>query len=139
MVTMSLLGRLILGLLIVYWLAIFVATHLPPTRLPETGVGDKTAHVVGYFGLGVLLYLWLWLRFPTRRWTGVWVLGICMVYGVMDELLQIPIGRHATVGDWIADIIGAGMAVAVMEVIRCVRPVFAVSRHRLGSASEQSR
>ena len=136
---MRMLGRLILGLLVVYWVAIFVATHLPPSRLPQTGVGDKTAHVVGYFGLGVLLYLWLWLRFPARRATGVWVLGICMIYGLVDELLQIPIGRHATLGDWIADVIGAAMAVAVMETVRWVHPLLSSRRQRVDAAPDRMR
>jgi VanZ family protein len=28
-------------------------------------------------------------------------------YGILDELTQIPVGRHADVRDWFADVTGA--------------------------------
>ena len=128
--------RAILALLTVYWITIFVLTHIPPINLRETGVGDKTAHVVGYFGLGVVLYLWLWVRWPHRRLIGLWVISICMAYGAVDELLQIPVGRHATVGDWIADTVGALLAVGVMELVRYFAPLSVRERTDVSAAPD---
>ena len=42
---------------------------------------------------------------------------ICMVYGAIDELHQIYIpGRYASVGDWIADVLGVLIFVSIHKI-----------------------
>jgi VanZ family protein len=35
------------------------------------------------------------------------------VYGALDELLQIPVGRHCDLWDWVADMGGVAAVLAV--------------------------
>lgn len=102
-----------------YWLAIFVATHLP--KLPESvdlsQVSDKSLHYGAYAGLAFLLSAslgvngWSWGR------AGL-VLGVAGLYGAVDEVLQIPVNRHADVLDWQADMVGAGTGILVYTLLR---------------------
>ena len=90
-----------------YWIAIFVATHLPATSLPGVAVSDKLCHVIAYAGLSFLL---CW-AIPTR--SGRWgkhtllALAIAMGYSCLDELTQhfIP-GRSCDPWDVAADAVG---------------------------------
>lgn len=102
--------------LAVYWIGLFVATHLPPEMLSqvlfsfftagdeylEQG-GDKTMHLLAYAGLAFLFSWWLWIRGVEEF--QLWTLTIVVPagYAVIDELLQIPFGRTADLGDCLAD------------------------------------
>jgi VanZ family protein len=104
-----------------YWLAMFAATHVPRVdmveRLPTT---DKELHFSGYFVLGLLLPFWrLPVTAPTvRRMSRVW--AVIALYGALDELLQIPVGRSAEVHDWVADAVGAAGGVLLAAVLMWV-------------------
>jgi VanZ family protein len=101
-----------------YWLVIFVLTHVPVRSSPTVSVNDKLAHFVAYFILAGLLYLTLWLHQPARRGIGWIVLVVAMIYGAVDEVLQIPIGRSCEWGDWFADVAGAGAMVLLIGTFR---------------------
>jgi VanZ family protein len=103
-----------------YWAALFVGTHLP--RLPRVGAPggtDKAAHFFGYAGLAVLTCLVLLRR---KRWSpgaGLAILAGLMAYGVIDELLQIPIpNRSADVLDWVSDALGAAVGIVIFRAIQ---------------------
>jgi VanZ family protein len=103
-----------------YWPLAFAATHLPLRRLAETTLPlDKIFHFSSYALLAALLTggLALW-----HGWRWKWALLavlIAAVYGVIDELTQIPIaGRTADVADWIADFVGASVG-AVLAGLAC--------------------
>lgn len=103
-------------LLAAYWLACFIATHLPKVPSAVEAVSDKTWHFVAYSILSVLL---AWAL--SRRYRGVFyhsgvVMGIIAVYGVIDEVLQIPVGRHCDLHDWMADMIGAICGCAAFHI-----------------------
>jgi VanZ family protein len=67
---------------------------------------DKVAHVGSYAVLGALLSL------ATERPLVAFL--IAAAYGVSDEVHQIWIdGRTASIYDWFADLIGAGIACAL--------------------------
>lgn len=107
----------VMAALVMYWLAIFTGTHLP--RIPdalETGASDKTLHYIAYCGLAFLLSA---RRSCTTAWTfkgaGL-ILAIAAVYGICDELTQIPVGRDASIYDWFADMIGTGSGIAVFSL-----------------------
>ena len=95
----------------VYWLGIFTLTHIPATKIPPVPVSDKVEHMTAYGILGVLLFASLNASSWTIRQTAIGVLGIGMIYGVADELLQIPVNRTADIQDWFADVMGIAMAI----------------------------
>lgn len=101
-----------------FWVAIFIATHIPADRLPDVPGSDKTAHFVAYFILAGLLYISTRLTNPTRTWLGATVIAIAMIYGAIDELLQPLVGRHGDLDDWLYDVAGATTAVLLLATIR---------------------
>ena len=99
----------------VYWVVLFVTTHLPPNRLPKGPSNDKLEHFVAYFVLSVLLGAALWQGGPARRrLVAVIVLAVAALYGVFDELTQVLVGRDAELLDWCADVAGAASAALVL-------------------------
>jgi VanZ family protein len=101
-----------------YWLALFAATHVPqPLVEPVTAtVPDKLPHVLAFAGLAVLLAAAC--RVVVGRLSGrflclVWVLAV--LYGAIDEWTQIPVGRQASVWDWLADAVGATAGIVVFS------------------------
>src|SRR5262245_24087140 len=104
-----------------YWLAMFIGTHLPVTLdpIPNPNSLDKVQHLTAFAGLSFLLCG------LGAAWGGSLprlafiVLGLIAVYGVVDELTQafIPF-RQPDVRDWIANMIGASLGIAVFLVAR---------------------
>jgi VanZ family protein len=110
--------RIVLLLTALYWLALFVLTHLPPNTLHGPG-GDKLHHFLAYMVLSFMLGATFWQVFPKRRRiVPILVILVGAGYGVFDELTQIPVGRDAEVGDWIADISGATTAAAALFLLQ---------------------
>ncbi|MCA9098798.1 MAG: VanZ family protein [Planctomycetaceae bacterium] len=101
-------------LLVLYWGLMFLGTHLPRVPVPLEEVSDKTLHFLAYFGLYFLLVFDRLSRnaFSWGRAGGLVVL--CALYGIADELLQIPVGRSADVLDWYADMRGVLTSLAII-------------------------
>jgi VanZ family protein len=103
--------------LALYWLLLFVGTHLPlsldPIRTRPNTNDDKVAHVLAFAGLAFLLCTTGAIdgRFRGRLVPNV--LLICVAYAVADEWSQqfIP-GRESTFKDWIADMLGTGIGLS---------------------------
>lgn len=93
--------------LVVYWVGLFVGTHVPTVPTGVAAVNDKLLHYLAYGGLAFLLAAdgGARGRFSWRR--AALLLGGIACYGILDELLQIPVDRTADVHDWIADVLGA--------------------------------
>jgi VanZ family protein len=110
--------RLLRVVLAVYWLTIFILTHIPSPQLPKVDIGDKTAHLLAYGLLSGLLLVTLHRTSRIRRVEAVTLL-ICICYGAIDEWIQaIPIiNRSCELYDWFADVTGAAIAVAVISVM----------------------
>ena len=98
----------------IVWVAAFVATHTPADRLPHAAVSAKVLHFVGYFIIASLLMLTLaGAKFrPAKR--SLIALCTMILYGAFDEMTQTFVGRTASVGDWMADSLGAAAAVLVV-------------------------
>jgi VanZ family protein len=98
--------------LISFWLLAFIATHLPKVPQSLKPVSDKTLHTLSFTILAGLLSWVLHNRVRGTVRHGAAVLMIIAIYGALDELLPIPVGRHCDFYDWIADMLGgiAGMA-----------------------------
>ena len=73
--------------------------------LPENS--DKFIHMVAYMPLGFLFYMSL-IKSGFGRYVFAFAMLLTVLYGVTDEFHQsfVP-GRYATIGDIIADSIGA--------------------------------
>jgi VanZ family protein len=101
-----------------YWLLIFTLTHIPPSHLPHVNLWDKLEHLLAYGALGGLLFLTLWFTRPTLSQIGILTLAIGMMYGAVDEWLQIPVHRDCDLIDWFSDTTGLAIAVVCMTAIR---------------------
>lgn len=104
------------ALLVVIWIILATITHIPvPQSVPEIRHADKLVHLIAYFPLGLLLPASN-IRGLRSRWVCVAVIA---TYGILDELLQIPVGRTASVYDWMADLLGASIGALLGS--RCAR------------------
>ena len=112
-------ARVMVAVLVAFWLLLFVATHVP-LSLPAGGGSnrDKLAHFWAYFLLAVLFSAALAARTRIGWRHLLLVFVIAVAYGVFDELLQIPIpDRSAEVYDWISDCLGAAAGVVTFGAI----------------------
>ena len=107
-------------LLGVYWLAIFIATHLPVQALPSIG-SDKLYHVVAFGGLGLLLS-WVTSAFiRDARTHALVVLSVALLYAMFDEWSQqFVAGRHPDSMDVLADASGALLGLICFWLARLV-------------------
>jgi len=121
-------GRVASILLLVYWVGLATSTHVPGDLLGHAKFNDKVAHFTGYVGLAFLMcFAWATHRSFHRR-TAFALWGAIMVYGAIDELLQIPVpGRTGELGDWIADAFGTLLGILFFSLVLGVVRRF---RHR---------
>ncbi len=102
--------RLIVIALAIYWVAMFLGTHLSNPPPIAQSLGDKSKHFGGYLGLAVLLHFAL-IDLPLKRRLLVTCIVVA-IYGALDELTQALVpGRFADVKDYVADL--CGMVVGV--------------------------
>jgi VanZ family protein len=97
--------------LIVYWIALLIATSLPTDNLPSIAISDKFKHFGAFFGLSILLALTLHYQnkfLLLKKYFLAAALIITSLYGILDEIHQsfIP-GRYDEFLDWVADSLGA--------------------------------
>lgn len=124
--------RWLLAVMGLYWLVIFVLTHLPPARLPAVPVNDKLEHLGAYFILAALVNITLGQTLGKHRdWMTV---AIILAYGAIDEWLQIPVGRSCELADWYAD--GAGVALAIF-VCGALRALYAAVRPKVAEVVDE--
>ncbi|HSI32928.1 MAG: VanZ family protein [Phycisphaerae bacterium] len=129
-------SRVLWILTIAYAAFLATMTHLPPRKLPETGVNDKLEHFGAYGLLAGAVFCAAWASWPRHAWRATWVaLVAALAFGVLDELTQaIPgVGRSCELNDWLADAAGAGIAVVVMTCVRVVVARAAPTRSPSGS------
>ncbi len=97
-----------------YWLALFAGTHVPrvPKALQMPGA-DKWQHTAAYAGLAFLLAARRSIGKPMTWKLALGVAGGLMLFGAVDELTQIPVGRDAEFYDWLADSLGAAFGLGL--------------------------
>jgi VanZ family protein len=101
----------------VYWTALLVATHLPVDAPFVPGsTFDKLYHVLAYAVLSLLLAT-VWQlaggHLMRRQLVLVWLAVV--LYGAVDEITQMWVGREASLLDWLAD--GAGAACGIVAFV----------------------
>jgi VanZ family protein len=111
----------IVVLLALYWPLAFVLSHVPmPQVVRDARMSDKSLHFLAYLVLTFLLFCAV-KPFEKVRWrkaTAWWVLGVALVYGVCDELLQHYVaGRSTDVRDLLADATGAAATLGVLTFL----------------------
>lgn len=105
--------------LILYWPALFIATHMPvPQFVGKMGVSDKTLHYMAYL---VLVSLVWWSISPHEKvnWKKpkVWaVLAVLACYGAVDEYLQGFVHRSPDKYDFIADFSAAMTGLVILTI-----------------------
>lgn len=100
-------------------IAIFILSSQSTLPLPPVPFfsPDKFAHFIAYGALALALAFWFsldaWQQKPLK--TASLVVIITSLYGISDELHQyfVP-GRDSSVGDWLADSLGALTAVLIV-------------------------
>jgi VanZ family protein len=95
-------------LAIVYWLTMFVATHLPIRTTPagDPYSLDKLEHLTAFSALAALLNV-VAAAIGFRSWkASVVIIVLIGLYAMVDESTQVS-PRSPEVLDWLADILGA--------------------------------
>jgi VanZ family protein len=112
------LAKYLLIALLLYWAAMFVATHVPGSKIPEETFGfDKVVHFTAYAALAwlaaTLLHVLGWWNWKTAMALVV----VAAIYGGIDEWLQPYFDRNADIDDWIADMIGVAFGLAMFRFV----------------------
>jgi VanZ family protein len=108
-------------LTVAFLLAMFVGTHMPARAEAFLANADKMLHFGAYFSLAMFLLISGELTLGPLKpihFFSVWI--ACTLYGAMDEITQIPVGRNCDIADWIYDVLGV---IAALTVFRVVRPL----------------
>lgn len=109
--------RTLATLLLVYWLVLITATHIP--RVPEPlgfRPSDKLLHLAAYAVFAALAAVVCWLHWGFTWRTALVLLVAISLHGAIDEVTQPLVGRYADVVDWYADTLGAAAALAVATI-----------------------
>lgn len=99
-------------------MAVLLALMIGPFQNLESAslVWDKAAHFIAFglilWSLGVLF----------RRLPRLWAAAIAIGTGGAVELIQHYTGRDPSWGDWLADILGVAVALALWAIWRGFRP-----------------
>ncbi|HEX3601509.1 MAG TPA: VanZ family protein [Lacipirellulaceae bacterium] len=106
--------------LALYWLALFTATHIPPSEMVNVvEANDKVEHFSAYmllaFGIALTWQLAAGILNSRHLWI-VWIVAI--VYGALDEITQIPVHRDCDFWDWTADACGAAAGAFLFVLLR---------------------
>lgn len=100
------LRRTAIGLLGLYWFALFLGTHIPLSMKAIGHGSDKLMHFMAFAGLSFLMALGIGGRRPTWR-TFALVFVVALMYAGFDEFSQLLVGRHCDFWDWVADGLGS--------------------------------
>jgi VanZ family protein len=106
-------------LTVAFLLAMFVGTHIPARAEAFLANADKMLHFWAYFSLAMLLLISGELTLGPLQpihFFSVWL--ACTLYGAMDEITQIPMGRNCDMADWMYDVLGVIVALTVFRVVR---------------------
>jgi len=109
-------GRLTLLVLAIYWLGMFTGTHWPRLSLPGFSYSDKLVHSGAFFGLAILVCTFWAARSGSNRVNLFVVFAGLAFYALLDEVSQIPVGRDCDPLDWLADMAGTLLGIAIFAL-----------------------
>ncbi len=104
----------------------------PEEHLPIVSrFSDKVLHAIEYAVFGALCFWALQgtLNISWRRWAMPMAIALASFYGMTDEFHQsfVPF-RYSHVLDWVADTVGAGLGVLLMQRVLNFRPADSISQ-----------
>lgn len=100
-----------------YWIFLFCVTHFPKLTL-DVGIpkADKLAHSVAFALLAFLFWRFAETFGPVRSGLFVWSAAFWIsLYAAFDEWLQPFVNRSGDFHDWLFDMGGAAIALALLE------------------------
>lgn len=104
----------------IYWPVIFWLTHIPiPQIARQSGMSDKTMHLIAYFVLAFLVWFTV-SPYEKVRWhrKKPWiVLAVILAYAALDEILQGRMGRSMDMLDFVADLFGIFLALGLLSLL----------------------
>src|SRR5262249_25944067 len=106
-------------LAVVYFVALFLGTHLPSLSPPGFSMFDKVEHFSAYALLTLCVLVGWELSvgvLSAKHYLAVWLAGT--LYAAFDEITQIPVGRTCDVNDWAADVTGIVIGLAAFSLVR---------------------
>ena len=114
--------RLTAAALVVYWVALFVGTHIPRAPSIPLDQGDKLMHAGAYAMLTLLAGVcWSAWRGSLGLRVLVLLAGALAIYAALDELTQIPVGRDGDWRDWLADVFGIACGIVALLLLQLIR------------------
>ena len=126
----------------IYWPFLFWLTHIRvPQVARQSGMGDKTMHLMAYFVLTFLIWFAV-SPYKKVRWNNAkpWFVAIAvLLYGLMDEYLQSKVGRSGDVQDFIANCFGVLLALGVLSIFEFWTALLTVSATFIFVLSDMSR
>jgi VanZ family protein len=112
-------------LTVVVLVGMFLGTHLPVSGVRVVSHLDKLFHFGAYFTLTLcLLASWELSRgtLQAAHYFMVWLFGT--LYGIFDEVTQIPVGRTCDGYDWLADVAGIIVGLILFQAVSSLAPRF---------------
>lgn len=106
-----------MGLLLVYSGLIYYLSSGPITlHLPDFFWRDKVLHAMAFGVMAMLAYI-AFTCIPLVKKPALWAVIYAAVYGLSDEWHQFFVpGRSADWKDWVADMIGAILAIVLWRL-----------------------
>jgi len=104
-----------LAALAVYWLVLFIGTHLPTQQVSGVAMAnDKVLHATAYAVLTTLVCIaWRRVGGSLGLRGRLVIAAVVLTYGAIDEFSQPYFGRSCDLLDWIADGVGVTLALVV--------------------------
>lgn len=112
----ALLARCATVLLLV---VMFIFTHYPMPVSPGITISDKLVHFVAFLTLTFMILLSWELSagvLQPKHYFVVWL--VTTLYGALDEITQIPVGRVCDGLDWLADVVGIVAGLIIYQLLR---------------------
>ncbi len=106
------------------WVFEFVLTHIPADHLPRLETADWQLHGVAFLAVsGTFIAAMVAYNIP--RWRRILLAAsILPLYAAIDELTQPLVHRTASLDDWLADLVGAMIALVAIESALAIRSAF---------------
>jgi VanZ family protein len=103
-----------------FWLTLFALTHIPVVKsLGPITDHDKTAHIVAFAALALMLATTWQLNAGELTQAQLWWAWLVLIlYASLDEWTQRFVGRQTSIVDWLADLIGAAVGLALFVWLR---------------------